>query len=87
MNLVKGRDSKQIAGTLAVTGRDDGGINPIKRFTIEKAVYLSAQRVTNPRQRAEGIGPRAKVSDAPQVFEGVLFFADWVGFRVIYQPV
>ena len=87
MNLIECRHAKQIAGTLAVTGRNDGGIHPIKILTIEKAVNLGAQRVTNPRQRAEGIRPRAEVSDASQVFKGVLFLADRVGFRVINQAV
>ena len=50
-------------------------------------MHFGTQRVTNPRQRAKGIGPRTEVSDAPQVFERMLFLADRVRFWIIYHPM
>ena len=59
-------------------------MDPAEAVLIEVAMHGHGEAVPNPRDRAEGVRPRAQVGDFAEVFERVLFGRDRIALRIVH---
>ena len=87
MNHVQGRHAEHVAGPLAVAGGDDRRVYPKKAITVKEFMYLGTKGVTDSGHGPERVRARSEVGNPTQVFERMLFFANGIGLRIVYQAV
>ena len=80
---IQSGDAEQFAGSLAVVGGDDRGVDPLEAESLEELVDRHCEAVPHPTHRAERVGSRAKVRDLPEVLVRMLLRRDGVGVRII----
>src|SRR5690606_35016257 len=75
-------DLEHLARALRVRRGDDRRVEPQEAPLLEEAVDLPGQRVADPEDRLQGVGPRPQVRDGPEVLEGGALLLQRVGARI-----
>ena len=65
---IKGRNTKEFAGSFAIVGGDDRRVDPQETVPVKIAVNGLGDGVAHPGDGAECVGARAQMGDGTQVF-------------------